>query len=172
MSPVPSTSLPDLSRLTPAQALGLTGAGEARSELVPGKGWRPAPAGDMAAVMWTVRNRLDSSPSRFGTTIPDVCFEPSQYSCWNPRSGENHDWLLGEAWAVLDGDPGRPPAPVVQACVSAAAGILGGIVPDPTAGATHYYAPLSMVPPGRIPAWARGRTPCATVGQHLFFKGV
>jgi hypothetical protein len=160
---------PDLTKLTPAQALGITGAGEARSELVPGIGWEPSPLDDMVAVMWTVRHRLEDAQGRFGGTIPDVCFEPAQYSCWNAKSGPNHDWCLEQARRVL---AGLTPDVVVRDCISSAARILGDLTPDTVNGATHYFAPKSMVPPGRIPVWARGKTPCAIVGQHLFFKGV
>ena len=156
-----------LPTLTEAQALGLTGAGEARSELVPGKGWRAAPLEDMVAVMWTVANRRALAP-RFGSTIQDVCFEHAQYSCW--LSGTpNNDWLLEEALLVAGAGE---PSSVVQDCIVAAEGIVAATIADPTHEATHYYAPLSMIPPGRVPTWARGLTPCATIGQHLFFKGV
>ncbi len=158
----------DLTKLTAAQALGLTGAGEARAELVPGKGWLAAPLDDMVAVMWTPVHRL--ALGRYGSGIADVCFEAVQYSCWNPRSGSNHDWVVSQAAIVLGG-PGTVSGVVVE-CIAAAGRILAGVDDDTVDGATHYYSPLSMVPPGRVPAWARGLAPCAHVGGHLFFKGV
>jgi hypothetical protein len=36
--------------------------------------------------------------------------------------------------------------------------------------ANHYYAPREMVPPGRVPSWARGEEPLATVGGHIFYE--
>ncbi len=123
-----ATSPVNLSRLTDAQVLGLTGAA--------------------------------------------ACFEHDQYSCWNPGNGTpspNHDWLIGQATAILTG---KSVAPIVQQCISAAARILAGVLPDSVNGATSYYSPVSMVPKGRVPIWARGQTPCAEVGDHLFFKGV
>ncbi len=155
--------------LTDAQVLGLTGAAEARAELVPGKGWQPAPFQDLVAVMCTPINRLAAAPARFGADIAAVCVKPRQYSCWNPGSGENHDWLMAQATALRTG---LYVAPIVTLAVAAAEKLLLGATPDTVNGATHYYSPASMVPPGRVPSWARGRTPCATVGQQLFFKGV
>lgn len=159
----------DLARLTDAQVLGLTGAGEARAMFVPGHGWQPAPIENMQAVMATAINRAKADPARFGADVRDVCFEHAQYSCWNPKSGANHDWLLSQAAAIL---AGRSVAPIVRDCISAAARLLEGIVPDPVNGATSYYSQVSMIPPGRVPVWARGQTPVATVGDHLFFVNV
>jgi hypothetical protein len=159
-------------RLTDAQVLGLTGAGEARSELVPGKGWQPAPLEDMIAVMWTPVNRVAADAKRFGADVSDACFEQNQYSCWNPRSGSNHDWLISQATAILSG---RSVAPVVRSCIAEAEKILAEGLPapiDPTSGATHYYSPKSMIPPGRVPVWARGHVPVARIGDQIFFKGV
>jgi hypothetical protein len=159
----------DLTQLTDAQVLGLTGAGEARARFVPGHGWQPAPIEDMVACMCTAINRVAADPHRFGATVSDACFEHAQYSCWNAKSGSNHDWLLSQATAILTG---RSIAPIVQQCISAATRLLEAIIPDAVAGATHYYSPVSMVPTGRVPLWARGKTPVATVGDHIFFKGV
>lgn len=159
----------DLTQLTDAQVLGLTGAGEARAAFVPGHGWQPAPIANMVAVMCTAVNRVKADPARFGADVSDVCFEHAQYSCWNAGSGANHDWLMEQAAAILGG---KYVAPVVASCISAAARLLEGIIPDAVNGATSYYAPISMVPPGRIPIWARGKTPVATVGDHLFFVNV
>jgi spore germination cell wall hydrolase CwlJ-like protein len=34
--------------------------------------------------------------------------------------------------------------------------------------ATHYHARWMRDPP----RWARGKAPCATIGQHLFFNDI
>lgn len=158
-----------LSALSDAQVLGLTGAAEARAYLDPIHGWSPAPIGNMIAVMATAINRVHAAPNRFGATVAAACLAPKQYSCWNVYSGSNHDWLLAQIDAVVKG---RGVAPIVQQCIAAAVQLLDGAIADPVAEATHYYAPLSMVPPGRVPDWAVGKTPVATSGDHLFFKGV
>ena len=41
----------------------------------------------------------------------------------------------------------------------------GGEIADPTAGADHYCADYIAAP-----KWARGRTPTAKIGRHLFFR--
>ena len=163
---------PDLTKLTDAQVLGLTGAAEARSVLVSGHGWQPAPIENMIAVMFTPVHRVMADPGRFGATVADACFEHDQYSCWNPGTGTpspNHVWLIEQAAAILNG---TSVSPIVQQCISAAVRIIDGILPDSVNGATSYYSPVSMVPAGRVPIWARGQTPCAEVGDHLFYKGV
>lgn len=160
----------DLTQLTDAEVLGLTGAGEARAELVPHIGWRPAPLSNMIAVMWTPIHRVRADPTRFGRDVSDVCFEANQYSCWNARSGSNHDWLLSQARAVLGG---LSVAPIVKACIAAAGDLIAGDLPDTVNRATHYYSPVSMVPPGRVPIWARGKTPVAVIeDQFRFYRDV
>ena len=160
----------DIARLTDAQVLGLTGAGEARAMLVPGHGWQPAPLSNMIAVMCTSINRVKANPARFGADVSDVCFEHAQYSCWNARSGSNHDWLMSQAAAIVRN---ASVAPVVRQCITAAEQLLAGTIPDAVHGATYYYSPLSMVPAGRVPIWARGKVPCATIGdQFVFFKNI
>ena len=158
-----------LEGLTPEQVLGLTGAGEARSILIPGHGWQPAGLDTMIAVMWTPVHRVAVDPARFGADVTATCFWPKQYSCWNPGSGSNHDWVVAQGLAVAKG---LYVAPIVRMCISAAEGILSGSGVDSVNFATHYYSPVSMVPPGRVPTWAVGVEPCAKVGEHLFFKGV
>jgi len=155
--------------LSDAQILGLTGAAEARAYLDPDHGWRPAPLVNMIAVMWTPVHRVASDPQRFGETVTDACLAPAQYSCWTDGSGSNHDWLLAQVQGLK---AKTYVAPIVQQCIAAATQILAGQSHDLVNGATHYYAPVSMVPAGRIPTWAVGQTPVATVGDHLFFKGV
>lgn len=163
-----TTSTPDLSTLTDAQALALTGAAEARSYF-DGKTWRPAPLANMVAVMCTPINRVRENARRFGATVKDACLAHEQYSCWNVGSGENHDWLMSQVDAVLTG---KYMSPIVKQCLAEAARLLDGGGLDVVNAATHYYSPVSMVPPGRVPDWAEGKAPCATVGDHLFFKGV
>lgn len=159
----------DLSTLTDAQILGLTGAAEARAYLDPEHGWSPAPIGNMVAVMATAVNRVHAAPARFGSTVAAACLAPQQYSCWNVHSGSNHDWLLSQIDAILHA---KTIAPIVRQCIDAATQLIEAAIADPVRGATHYYAPVSMVPPGRVPTWAVGKAPVVTVGDHLFFKDV
>ena len=38
--------------------------------------------------------------------------------------------------------------------------------PDPSKGATFFYSGSN------VPYWARGKTPCAKIGGHKFFKNI
>lgn len=159
----------DTTGLSDAQILALTGAAEARAEFVVGKGWTPAPLDRMIAVMCIPLNRVAASPKRFGATVSAACLASAQFSCWNEGSGANHDWLAGQ---VAKMKAGEAVADVVTDCLMASTALLEKILPDVVHGATHYYAPMSMVPTGRVPPWAVGKTPVATSGGHLFFVGV
>ena len=46
--------------------------------------------------------------------------------------------------------------------------MIDGKVPDPTGGATHYYAAAMM----KAPAWAKGAKQTVKIGGHVFFRDV
>ncbi len=46
--------------------------------------------------------------------------------------------------------------------------VIRGEVPDPTGGATHYYA--TTMP--RPPAWVKGATFTVQIGAHRFYRNV
>lgn len=161
--------------LSPIQALALTGWGEARSELVAGVGWRPAPVQARIDVMSTAVTRL--TKRRAGaTTIQAVVFARWQYSCWEARGGwddprdddllaENYEALLDRAARLLRGEP---PSAELRECLYLAAGLLAGDVQESVAGATHYYAVWLRTPP----AWASGQTPVLERFGHRFYAGI
>jgi hypothetical protein len=126
--------------------------GEARGESFEGK----------VAVAWVVVNRLNADSARldrlYGNDIGDICTKPLQFSCWHWK---DPNYKLLQA-AKLDTDP------AFRACLGAACSVLAEAVPDPTSGATHYYAASLKTPP----AWAKGKEPCATIGKHLFFNDI
>lgn len=122
--------------------------GEARGEI---------PAGQVA-VAWCIRNRAeidlgnDGRPDWWGEGIGGVCLKPFQFSCWLPN------------------DPMFPKIKVARTsqlaeCLKACYAVLAGEAPDPTGGATHYYA--DTIP---TPKWAIGKTPAAVIGAHRFFR--
>lgn len=118
--------------------------GEARGE----------PQDGQRAVAHVLVNRQKSG--RWGKTLATVSLWPLQFSCWN-SSDPNRKQMA----ALSDDDPLLQRfADFLQAAV------LGG--PDPTNGATHYYA-ASMTTP---PAWIQGATQCAKIGNHYFYKDV
>lgn len=127
--------------------------GEARGEGRQGK----------YAVAYVIMNRVKANKKHYGgSTIKGVCLKPWQFSCWN-----KDDPNLPKLKAVALGDP------IFNECVKitldvmlAASGSNYGVA-DPSNGATHYYVDGSPVP-----AWRKGRKPCAIIGRHLFFKDV
>ncbi|MNP80458.1 Cell Wall Hydrolase [compost metagenome] len=46
--------------------------------------------------------------------------------------------------------------------------VVDGTTPDPTGGATHYYAKSMKTPP----KWVAGATKTVTIGNHIFFRDV
>ncbi len=131
---------------TDLEALALTMIGEARGE------------GDvgMVAVGNTITNRV-AHPSWRGKTILEVCLKPYQYSCWN-LDNKNRKFLL-----ELDrtGD-------IYWRAFHQGQHLINGDYEDITNGATYYYAPNSIAKP----KWAMGKKPCATIGNHVFYKDI
>ncbi|WP_374467410.1 cell wall hydrolase [Ferrovibrio sp.] len=126
--------------------------GEASGETFEGK----------VAVAWTFRNRVtvdlwgDRKPDWWGECIADVCLKPWQYTCWKDHNAERiKRATLSDV--------------VFQDCMLAMLCVVKGLIPDPTAGSTHYYNPKIIKTP---PAWALGRTPACIIGNHHFFNGV
>lgn len=116
------------------------------------------------AVAWTIRNRVemdlhyDGKPDWWGEGYAGVCLKPWQFSCWN-RNDPNYSYLSG-----------AKPTPFrefAQARI-AADQVIDGKVPDPTGGATHYYATTMPKPP----TWAKGAKQTLKLGHHVFFKDV
>ncbi|MGS0735552.1 cell wall hydrolase [Pseudomonas sp. GG8] len=124
--------------------------GEARGEGLSG----------MIAVGWSIRNRVNDGKDKswWGEGYAGVCQAPWQYSCWN-KNDPNYPFLSGA----------RPiPAGEMSAARQAATTAIESPGPDPTGGATHYYA-TSMPKP---PAWAAAATQTLALGHHIFFRNV
>lgn len=93
-----------------------------------------------------------------GEGYAGVCQAQYQFSCWN-KNDPNYPFLSGA----------KPiPAGQFAKAQRAADQVIAGAVPDPTGGATHYYA--TTMP--KAPAWAAKARQTVRVGQHLFFKDV
>lgn len=128
--------------------------GEARGE---GK------AGQIA-VGWTIRNRVemdlgkDGKPDWWGEGYEGVCRAPWQFSCWN-KNDPNYPYLSGAR---------QIPRAQYTLAREAALAVIEGRQPDPTGGATHYYA--TTMP--KAPAWAAKAKRTMKIGQHVFFKDV
>ncbi|MCA4964925.1 cell wall hydrolase [Pseudomonas sp. Y24-6] len=124
--------------------------GEARGESLAGQ----------IAVAWTIRNRVfdGKTKSWWGEGYAGVCLKPWQFSCWN-KNDPNYSYLSG-----------AKPIPTAQyaQALKAADQVMAGTTPDPTGGATHYYATTMPKPP----TWAKGAKQTLKLGQHIFFKDV
>ncbi|MGA3827328.1 cell wall hydrolase [Pseudomonas chlororaphis] len=124
--------------------------GEARGEGLAGQ----------IAVAWTIRNRVNDGRTKswWGEGYAGVCQAPYQFSCWN-KNDPNYPFLSG-----------AKPIPTGQfaQALRAADQVIAGAVPDPTGGATHYYATTMA----KAPAWAAKAKQTVRIGQHVFFKDV
>lgn len=116
--------------------------GEARNQPLMGK----------LAVASVIRNRA-AAPRWWGRGLAGVCQKHAQFSCWLPS-----DPNCAKCHAVTETDP------VFVECLRVMRGVLLGKMPDPTGGADHYHT-KHVSPP-----WAEGKTPCAVIGAHLFYR--
>jgi spore germination cell wall hydrolase CwlJ-like protein len=149
----PSASTPrdgaEAEKRQAADVLARTLYGEARGETVRGK----------EAVAAVVLNRVKRARARggywWGGTVEAVCLKPWQFSCWNENDPNRKKALAATARNRT-----------FQVCQRIARRAVTDGLKDPTRGATHYHAKTVR------PPWARGRTPSAVVGNHLFYNDV
>jgi N-acetylmuramoyl-L-alanine amidase len=145
--------------LTHRQTLAATIFGEARKEPLIGQ----------HAVGWVIRNRT-LYPQRFGVGWKGVCLRPSQFSCWWSFGGVlNQAAVMAAAKQLIDG-PVPAPGSALARALQVADDVMAGLGNDPTNGADHYFAAAAMKPVGRVPVWAVGQTPTATIGGHRFYR--
>jgi len=124
--------------------------GEARGESTPGK----------VAVACTIRNRVldGKDKSWWGEGYAGVCQARYQFSCWN-KTDPNYPFLIGVK---------EIPFRELAQCRVVADQVIDGRVPDPTNGATHYYAIAMKTPP----VWSMKAKQTLRLGGHVFFKDV
>lgn len=99
-----------------------------------------------------------SRTKRWGTTVTAVCLRPKQFSCWN-----DDDPNRARIEAKTLDDLAR------DGCFAAALDGLR-VAGDPRnnlVGLSCHYHTLSV-----SPRWSRGKTPYATIGNHVFFEGI
>ena len=115
------------------------------------------PDSGKAAVAHVILNRV-ASGGFGGRTVPGVVFAKHQFEPWN----------VPEIAAKLRGI--APESKAYQQAAAVVDQVLGGALPDPTGGATHFLAPGVMKSRGAaLPGWAQG-TPLTTIGGHAFFR--
>jgi len=133
---------------------------EARSETLSGQ----------QAVAAVMVNRLKDG--RWGDTLASVCLWHAGFSGWfSPRIVHGvvyHDPNFEPACALAEDDPRLIAfGGLIQAALDGA--------PDPTGGATHYYAKGTPEPSWVKGDPARGIPPaifCGQFGTQLFYRGV
>ncbi len=149
--------------LTSEQTVALTAWREAESRLEKGKGWVPNPPEAMRDIMNVIRNRSVTK----GLTVKGVCLKKAQFSCWAPVQGAgNFATMMDNAQKLM---AGQVATGMLAKCLEMAREEF----PDALQGATHYYAPASMVPPGSVPPWAVA--PAQLVHEafgHKFYNNV
>ena len=140
---------------TDLQTMTLTVWAEARGE--PEEGQR--------AVAWVIRNRYEHPgwwSRQKGDGIPDdtiaaVCRDKCQFSCWNASDQNNrrlYDPATARTLAYMR---------IRALCLDV---LEAPAKEDPTHGA-DYYCTRAVADKT---AWARGKTPVATIGHHQFYR--
>ena len=149
-----------LKSLTEAEIVGLTIWAEARAEPLEGQ----------IAVGNVIANRRAAGREKaWGLGWAGVCLHPSQFSCWNEGLDKNHLQLMKQVEYLADDS--KEVAQSVQVCIYLAEGVIRGVFPDLSFGASHYFSPTAMVPKGSIPPWAHPPSKLTTViGRHRFYK--
>lgn len=124
------------------EVLAKTIFGEARGESEEGQ----------TAVACCIINRFKAKKWFSGQTIAETCLKPWQFSCWNKNDPNRRKLdclsfsVYSKYFSIIEKAEGK----------------------DITNGATHYYAPAVV----SCPKWAKGKEPCAKIGNHLFFKEI
>ncbi len=124
--------------------------GEARGEY-------KHPSGGLAALIAVASVIVNRSkkPSRFGSSVHDVCMKPWQFSCWN-KNDPNRALISTKT-------PGSDP--LFDLCYQVAENVISGTWPDLTKGSDHYHAPMAA-----LPSWAHQANPQISIGRHKFYK--
>ena len=109
------------------------------------------------AVAWAICNRHRTDKWYAGQTLAETCLLPFQFSSWNTEDRNRR-----RIARMADDDPTliKARGMIAEAMANSSA--------DPSNGASHYYAKTLPL----APDWAKGKTPCAEIGAHLFFKDI
>ena len=171
-TPVPGTTLntPPLPQPTPSSAGGMPMDPNDRDMMIrtiAGEAGNQPPLGQ-AAVAHVIMNRV--ADGGYGNGVQGVLTAPvkpgsayKQFSVWN-APGMQESSSTARSLSPTD--------PQYASIGSIVDKVHSGLIPDPTNGATHYYAPQSMQG-GRPPPWAG---PLAAqnkvkIGDQLFIGG-
>lgn len=128
--------------------------GEARGENLEGK----------EAVACVIMNRYRAgkwftgyiiTPNGKIPSIAETCLKASQFSCWN-KNDPNY-------YKIIKINVNNP---LFCECQRIAKKAIEGNLTDFTNGALHYHTKQIK------PKWAKGKSPCYEVGNHLFYNDI
>ena len=107
-----------------------------------------------AAVAYVVLNRKKSG--RWGDQIKKILTQPWQFEPWMTRRRDIENL--------------SPDDPRYRRAARIADAVLGGEIPDPTSGATHFLneAIVRQRGGGSLPRWAHGEG--LVIGRHTFYS--
>ena len=85
---------------------------------------------------------------------------------WTKKSGKSvaYEATKPSQFCVYSGTMSETAA--AEKCKTYAKQAINRSAADPSNGATFFYSGSS------VPSWAKGKTPCATIGGHKFFKNI
>lgn len=93
--------------------------------------------GDFEAVGWSILNRVNRAG--YGALLKDVLYQPMQFE---PVAQGNLQGVDSDLW-IMSANPERLKGPnraSWERALEVADGLLAGVIPDPTGGATHFFA--------------------------------
>lgn len=129
----------------------LTVYGEARGESCRGK----------IAVAHVIRNR-----SKYrNMSLYDVVMQPYQFSCWN-EDDPNREVLEK---ILSNWEHHKQHNSALRECLWLSAGVILGMLSDPTDGADHYVT-KRLVASGRAPEWTKKFFVSAIIDRHIFYN--
>ena len=109
---------------------------------------------DATSVAWVVKNRL-ARPERFGGTLEDVVYAPSQFSGVNSNE-----------WNKVDsGNLTKEEEKIYKRFIQISSGVLRGDIKDTTGGADHYFNPKLA-----NPSWAKKMKKTYSSGAHDYYS--
>src|SRR3990167_8660013 len=151
-TPQPPATAPAGPSLAPTSAVPEPAARDLAIRTMIGEAANQGPEG-LAAVAHTIQNRLKAGT--FGKDIPNIVLARNQFEPWQTRRGELEK---------ID-----PNSSQYQMAAKIYDDVIGGRIPDPTKGATHFLNPeIVMQRSGRLPPWAQGDG--TKIGQHTFYN--
>lgn len=133
--------------------------------------WGEARGLDIAgriAVGLVIAHRVADPRLKYGEGWAQVVTRPWQFSCWQEISGKENAIAVRTLATQVEAGTEPKGATAWTECLWVAEGVMDGVFVDFTHGATHYLtrALYEQKPPG----WAKGQTPVATIGEHVFFR--